>query len=206
MRRTGTWLGILAIGSLLIAVCFGMMQQSIRAQANIPVLELSTKLTHQILQTGNVAQVLQDGHDRGINNLEPGTVGEPTALVMDSTGTDHVVSTFDNWPSSIPLPPSGLFNAQEQFAGDTTSDVAIGAIDTVTWQPTDGLRFATIIQPLRVNAHTYFLVTFGNLAPYEHQTDLVFRVACVGEIMLILLCLLLAVVLRESVSSLEKTR
>ncbi len=193
MRRTWTWLGILAIGSLLIAVCFGMVQQSIRAQANIPALELSTKLTHQILQTGNVAQVLQDGHDRGINYLEPGIAGEPTALVMNFAGTDLVVSTFDNWPSSVPLPPSGLFDASNQFAGDTTSSVAVGAIDTVTWQPRDGLRFATIIQPLRVDGHIFFLVTFGNLAPYEHQTDLVFRVACVGEVMLVLLCLFLAV-------------
>jgi hypothetical protein len=156
MRRYIPWIGALGILIVLTGMTYGVMQQIERQGADDSPLRLATQVSSDLAR----------GRSTTIDRL-------PRVDLSNSFAPFVVVFGVDGKPTSgngylhgaLASPPSGVISTARK-AGQVS----------VTWQPSTGLRFATV----SIKSSDRVVMAGQSLAPSEHRTENIGTVVAAG--------------------------
>jgi hypothetical protein len=147
MRRYLPWIGALIILMVFTGTTYGVMQQIERQGANDGPLRLASQVSSELARGSS-----------------PTIDGLPRVALSNSLAPFVVVFGVDGKPSSgngylrgaLASPPSGMIGTARK----------VGQV-SVTWQPSTGLRFATV----SIKSGDRVVMAGQSLAPSEHRTE-----------------------------------
>jgi hypothetical protein len=166
MRRYLPWIGALIILIVFTGMTYGVMQQIERQGANDGPLRLASEVSSELARGGTTT----------IDGL-------PRVDLSNSLAPFVVVFGVDGKPSSgngylhgaLASPPSGVISTARK-AGQ----------GSVTWQPSTGLRFATV----SIRSGNRVVMAGQSLAPSEHRTESIGTIIALGGLGAVLILVL----------------
>ncbi len=126
-RALALWLPVAAAGSVLAFALYGGVQQAQRSAADDPQLQMARDAA-AALTAGAAPQQVAAGAPVDIRNSLA-----PWIVVYDADGN--------------PLAATGSFDGKAPVVPDQARADAVGGEHTFTWEPADGLRMATVVEP-----------------------------------------------------------
>jgi hypothetical protein len=124
-----SWLPIAAVVVVMTGVIYVTVQQSIRAGADDPQLQIAGDLAAQLGGGAAPAPLL------GAAKVDLAVSLAPYAIVFDQSGA--VLASTAVLDGATPEPPAGVLRAARNHRND------------LTWQPKGGVRSAIVVQPWR---------------------------------------------------------
>ncbi|MCU1585074.1 MAG: hypothetical protein JWM49_1630 [Microbacteriaceae bacterium] len=166
MRRYLPWIGALVILIVFTLMTYGVMQQIERQGANDGPLRLASEVSSELAR----------GSGTTIDAM-------PRVDLSNSLAPFVVVFGVDGKPSSgngylhgaLASPPSGVISTARK-AGQ----------GSVTWQPSTGLRFATV----SIRSGDRVVMAGQSLAPSEHRTESIGTIIAMGGLGAVLILVL----------------
>jgi hypothetical protein len=132
------WLPFAVLTTFMSALIFIAVQQDLRLSANDPQIELAH----------NGAVLLAEGQSPEIfgasANVDIANSLLPFIIVYDLNG--KVLNGTGMLNGTIPVPPMGVLQSSQ------------GGQNRLTWEPTPGVRIATIVVPFKGKQNGYILV------------------------------------------------
>ena len=127
-RRTiALWLPSAGVATVLVVALYAVVQQVQRTDADDPQLQMARDAAAALTAGTSPATVVGQGRVDIEGSLAPWIV------VYDASGT--------------PVASSGVFRGRPPVIPDQARADAVGGERTFTWQPTDALRMATVVEP-----------------------------------------------------------
>jgi hypothetical protein len=151
-RSIVLWLPIAAVSTVFAGVVYATVQQSQRSSANDPQLQMAEDAAAQ-LSRGAAPENVAPGSPVDIaRSLAPFTI------VFDGDGT--VRASTAELDSHTPVPPQGVL--------DTAT---ANGIDTITWQPREGVRAAIVVVPYEGDGASGTVLVGRSLRAVEQRED-----------------------------------
>jgi hypothetical protein len=164
------WLPFAVVLTFAAAAAYGVGQQVLRQSANDPQIQLAEDWAGQI-EAGTELMNLNLG-----SFIDPAKSLAPFGIVYNKDGS--VANSSVAAPSTM-TQPTGVFN---------TVDTAPNNQIRFSWRPSDGTRYATVIQRATIENKTYYVLAGRNLREVEARADkllaLVFVSWLVGQVAL----------------------
>ncbi|HWU60217.1 MAG TPA: hypothetical protein VN045_15955 [Microbacteriaceae bacterium] len=157
MRRYIPWACALIILILVSGITYGVMQQIERQGADDTPMRLASQVASELADGGSSGTVGRLPRVNLSNSLAPfvvvfGADGKPTS------GNGYLHGTLAS-------PPPGVISTARE-----------GGEDDVTWQPTSGLRFATV----SIKSGDHVVMAGQSLAPSERRTGYIGVISALG--------------------------
>ncbi len=127
-RSIALWLPVAAISTVLAGAVYGAVQQSLRASANDPQLQMAEDAAAQ-LSAGAAASGVATG-----TTVDLARSLAPFVIVFDGSG--GVLASTAELDGDTPVPPQGVLDA-----------ASANGVDAISWQPRSGVRAAIVVVP-----------------------------------------------------------
>lgn len=137
-RVLKSWLPLAAVATVLCGLIYVSVQQSFRASANDPQIQMAEDTARHLAAGQNVAELLP------AEQVDLQYSLAPYLIIFDESG--KVVTTNATLHNQVPVPPAGVL-AYARTNGE----------NRVTWQPETGVRSATVVVPVNGGAGGYVL-------------------------------------------------
>ncbi|MDB5238883.1 MAG: hypothetical protein JWO00_218 [Candidatus Parcubacteria bacterium] len=151
-----SWLPLAIGGTVIMLVGYATLQQNYRQTANDP----------QIMLAEDAAAALSSGYPVNQMFTAAGTdmsqSQSPFGMVFDEQGTLLGSSAYFGASSTPLLPPAGIFDY-----------VRKNGEDRVTWETSNGLRFAAVALPWKVASSTGVAISIGTSTQGAPQSGFV---------------------------------
>lgn len=170
-RVLTSWLPLAAAVSVLCLTVYGAVQQSQRAAANDPQIQLAEDAATRLIQGASPQDVVPSQPVDVSNSLAPGL------MVLDENnrqlaGSVHLASDTPQVADGLaPQLPSGVL-AYVRGHGE----------DRFTWQPAGGVRLAAVVTSTG-GAHPLYVVAARSLREVERREDHTRDVAAAGWVL-----------------------
>jgi hypothetical protein len=160
-RSIVLWLPIAAISTVFAGVVYATVQQAQRSSANDPQLQMAEDAATQLSNGANPQVVVAGPPVDVAHSLAPFTI------VFDSDGTAQA-STAE-LDGHTPVPPQGVLDA-----------ATANGVDTITWQPHDGVRAAIVVVPYEGGGATGTVLVGRSLRAVEEREDRTLLIAALA--------------------------
>ncbi len=127
-RSIVLWLPIATVSTVFAFMMYGTVQQALRSSANDPQLQMAEDAAASIAGGAAPDSVVTGSPVDIANSLAPFTI------VFDRRGA--VQASTAELDGHTPVPPQGVLDA-----------ATASGVDTITWQPRDGVRAAIVVVP-----------------------------------------------------------
>jgi hypothetical protein len=166
MRRYIPWIGALGILIVLTGMTYGVMQQIERQGANDSPLRLATQVSSELAR----------GSSTTIDGLPRVDLSNSFAPFVVVFGVDGKPTTGNGYlHGALAEPPPGVISAARKSGQGS-----------VTWQPSTGLRFATV----SIKSRNRVVMAGQSLAPSEHRTENIGTIVAAGGLGSVLILVL----------------
>jgi hypothetical protein len=180
LRKPGLWIGAALILTLLYALFYLTIQQTLRLAANEPQTSMAKDVAAD-LRTGKKPDNLVSGY------IDMSTNMAPFIIIYDQFG--KVVAGSGYLDNSIPQVPVGVLAASK---GGSTNDV--------TWQPKQNVRIASV----SAKGGDYYVLGGRSLTITEKQIGRVTRLVAAAWLLTILLLVVMYQFVKKRASSSTK--
>lgn len=147
MKKYLYWIGSVIFLFIIFGTIYGVVQQSQRADANDPQIQIAEDTATELDQGITVTSLTQERIDMK-NSLAPFTI------IYNMSGT--VVGGTGYLNNAVPTAPTGILTASDS-----------GGYNAVTWQPATGVRIAAVT----VRADRYYVLVGRSLTEVEKRED-----------------------------------
>lgn len=151
-RSIVLWLPIAAVSTVFAGLAYGTVQQSQRSSANDPQLQMAEDAAAQLSNGGTPQSVTAGASVDIARSLAPFTI------VFDGDGA--VQASTAGLDGHTPVPPQGVLDA-----------ATANGIDTITWQPRDGVRAAIVVVPYEGGGASGTVLVGRSLRAVEERED-----------------------------------
>ena len=148
---------LLTITTFVAGTGYVISQQVLRASANDPQIQLAEDVAQRLSAGENPVAVVADQKINMESSLAP------FLIVYDEAG--HPIASSGLLHGSIPTPPKGVFDY-----------VRANRQDTITWEPTRGVRIASVV----ARSNDGFVIAGRNMREVEARESMVFNLAATG--------------------------
>ncbi len=153
-----TWAPLAVLATFIIGTMYTVIHQILWETSYDTQIQLAEDWANDIVKSGVQTNKLDLG-----NFIDPSQSYQPFGIVYDQDG--NIIASSVSAPTNM-LQPSGVFDAVDAAANTETKYV---------WQPTSGVRYATVIKraTLSDKSASYYVLSGRNLGLVEqHQAQL----------------------------------